>query len=360
MRNTRNHKVNQFGKTSFILAILILILVPMTSVFGQGSPQVELIIDELNPIFDAGAQIGVDEDAVMDPYILEYDGLYHMFYVSRAEPTSPLAISYATSEDGLVWDRFEGNPIFEADGTGFDFTSVLSPAVLVEDGTWMMYYAGLQNIGIAFGDGIGLATASDPTGTWERLDEPLITVGGVREWDANKIGVDAVFATDDGYMLYYTSNQGNSIAVGLATSTDGITWEKYDDPTTDDRKYVNSDPVFAPSERGNWDDGGVNNPAIRRTDDGFEMVYLGFTNRPGVTAQFFDNPFGYAYSEDGIHWTRYEGNPLWISPTEVAAANPSFFVTGESVYILYTLQEQTNRGPIGGRIDRAELIVTSE
>jgi hypothetical protein len=193
------------------------------------------------------------------------------------------------------------------------------------------------------------------------LEQPILTIGGVREWDANKIGVDAVFPTDDGYRLYYTSNQGNSVAVGMATSSDGLVWEKYNDPTTDDRKYVSSDPVFGASERGNWDDGGIQTPSIRRTDSGYEMVYSGYTNLPqDPSINYFLVGIGYAYSEDGISWTRVSDNPLFLSDSEEGPLNPSFYETENGLFVMYAMLQQTNRGLIGGRIDRAELIISDE
>jgi hypothetical protein len=54
---------------------------------------------------------------------------------------------------------------------------------------------------------------------------------------------------DGVYHMWYTGYTGSNATrqIGYATSSDGINWEKYDDPATDEILYEESDPVLKPN-----------------------------------------------------------------------------------------------------------------
>ena len=82
-------------------------------------------------------------------------------------------------------------------------------------------------------------------------------------------------------------------SIGRATSKDGINWSMY--PTA----------VLSPTP-GTWDENWVQVPAVIRENGQYKMWYSSYRNIPPV------NPYsiGYATSPDGIHWTKYSGNPV--------------------------------------------------
>lgn len=128
---------------------------------------------------------------------------------------------------------------------------------------------------------------------------------------------------------------------GLATSPDGVTWAKYDDPATPDAPYAESDPVLHLGEEGAWDAGLVHQPRVVQTPDGWVMFYRGSKPRmPGSTG------LGYATSSDGIHWARFGGNPVL---TARAVNRLNFWFTNllyhDGTYFLsweVAMQNQTN------------------
>ena len=74
---------------------------------------------------------------------------------------------------------------------------------------------------------IGHATSEDGL-SWTVDDDPILENGDVGEWNSGFIFESTTYATNDGYVMYYTgfarnSRDGN---VGRATSEDGIVWEK--------------------------------------------------------------------------------------------------------------------------------------
>jgi predicted GH43/DUF377 family glycosyl hydrolase len=105
----------------------------------------------------------------------------------------------------------------------------------------------------------------------------------------------------------------------MATSRDGVTWTKYDDPTTINARYTESEPVFQPGAKGEWDHGFVHQPRVLQTPDGWVMIYRGTKNDKGENMAL-----GLATSPDGIHWTRSASNPVF-TPRHIPRARYIWF-----------------------------------
>jgi hypothetical protein len=78
------------------------------------------------------------------------------------------------------------------------------------------------------------------------------------------------------YYLWYDGRQNNLTIsrIGVAKSLDGITWTKYDDPTTTNPPFAESDPVLIPSP-GQWDGTYVSYGSVMLIGDTFHMWYTG-------------------------------------------------------------------------------------
>jgi predicted GH43/DUF377 family glycosyl hydrolase len=117
-------------------------------------------------------------------------------------------------------------------------------------------------------------------------------------WDG--FGVRYPFIIHDGsaYKMWYTGFSIDTIgSLGYATSSDGVTWNR----------RVN--PVLKPGATGEWDGGGIEDATIIKEGSTYKMWYSAFqVNGPGQV--------GYATSSDGVHWTKYAGNPIITPGTE--------------------------------------------
>lgn len=299
------------NRTIKFIPVTMLLLILVSGAVAQGPSDTEFEIYDDNPVIPVGEPGEWDDTSNRFPFVVLHDGLYHMFYTSFRSANEPMAIGYAMSEDGMNWVKYENNPVFTGSGIdgSFDEFGVNAAAVMVEeDGTWVMYYNGNSEPGLPpFGKSIGRATASGPTGPWTRDDEPVLSAGSLRRWDGSFIFPSSIVKTEDGlYHLYYSANGTGKGMLGLATSEDGINFTKYDDPSTTDIPLDESDPVlptgqFDERDAPVWDDSVSWGGAVRLTENGWEMFYTGGTSTYDV---------GFAYSADGIQWTRYGEGPV--------------------------------------------------
>jgi len=274
-----------------------------------------------NPVLPLGAADSWDSSAVFSPRVILKDGIYHMFYNGSADDTLPtMAIGYATSSNGWTFTRQAAEPILTGDERGFDARQVNRGVPLLDGDQWVLYYNAGGGQGGA-GKAIGRATAHDPIGPWKRNEQPVLLVGDPEAWDADYVVPESVLLTDEGYVLYYTGGNlyGSIAMIGMATSSDGITWKK------------RGEPVLRPGPEGSWDGIGVWGCAVLPTEDGWEMFYTG-GSETSVS-------IGYATSPDGINWNKHEGNPI-LSPGDDPATSmqilqsPSVIKTG-ATYVIY-------------------------
>ncbi len=112
--------------------------------------------------------------------------------------------------------------------------------------------------------------------------------------------------TNTGYVMYYEGlGDLDDFMVGMASSTDGVHWTKYNDPSTTNQPFVESDPVIQPTTDPNrWDVYGVGHPHVQITPDGWVMLYRGGGLGSAIRG------LGIATSRDGLHWDISEQNPV--------------------------------------------------
>ncbi len=285
------------------------------------------------------------------PDVAAHNGQYYLFYTGSPDVmTTPLSIGFASSADGYHWTKHISNPVFSADGTGFDAFAVDEGKLLLQDNVWIMYYNARAVPGPGPGPAIGRASAPDPAGPWTRLDDPVLLAGSAGEWDAGFVSPDAILTTDSGYVMYYSGGTNYPLPpsdhamVGMATSADGITWQKYDDPATTAPPFSESDPVLLLGAAGAYDSGLAWETDVLITADGFEMFYTGDPD------SWSGERLCYATSRDGIHWTKSAANPIlapdgqWASLDLVA---PTVMMVDGTYFVYFTGNTTLINGQIG-------------
>ena len=278
---------------------------------------------------------GWDQDAVWWPSVIFVNDTFYMTYIGTNNfPNTATAIGLATSPDGFSYTKSDSNPIIAGDGTGFDAYSASEGVLFFDNPTWYLYYTGRSAPPNQPGNIIGRAMSNtSPHGPWTRSDDTLLAVGSPGEWDSEFIGPETIVENGSDLIMYYFAGNtwpGADPQIGRATSTDGgLTWKKYNDPTTTSPPYAESDPVLKPDKP--YDISGIWGCTVLRRDTLWEMFYSG-SNGDSLA-------ICYATSWDGIIWQKDSvNNPIFIPSQDPIAINtfekPSVVII-DSLYFMY-------------------------
>jgi rhodanese-related sulfurtransferase/predicted GH43/DUF377 family glycosyl hydrolase len=274
--------------------VVLLALVAAVGVVQAGVGNWERDPDE--PVLGVGEPSAFDGAGVSSPAVLLVDGTYFMWYTARDALVGLQQIALATSEDGVVWER-EGVVLSPRGGEGFDRYSVRDPDVIRVPGGFEMWYAGFDGVTWR----IGKAVSGDGR-AWTRVSGA--GVGGAafnlgptpESFDHLSAGGPSVVRLGESYfMFYHGRNAPKTSYIGLAVSPDGETWLKVNGEAT-------GGAVFARGPHG-FDDGEVWSPTVVFDEEAglFRMYYSG--THFCVTCVIYS--IGYATSPDGKTWTRH-------------------------------------------------------
>ncbi|MFN2167273.1 MAG: prolyl oligopeptidase family serine peptidase, partial [Anaerolineae bacterium] len=256
-------------------------------VFQGDDPSVPIVTHDPSPEI---------ENRYINPgALLFHDGQYHMFFNSFTLWPGVVQVGHMASADGVRWQMVQDAPVFATDQIPFGRGKAdVSSVVVMDDGTWTMYFHTVSE-----GE-IGLATASSPLGPWTVRPEPVLGPGPSGAWDQNGLGWPDVVRDGDDYFMFYGAQGQGGYAIGLATSSDGFHWTKYDDTETGEEPLAESDPVLTAAAK--WESNRVDRPRVVLSPDGWVMLYQGgpFVDRRGL-----------AMSNDGVHWETYAANPIF-------------------------------------------------
>lgn len=124
----------------------------------------------------------------------------------------------------------------------------------------------------------------------------LLPLGKPEDWDSTYATWASVVHEDDSWRLYYSGKdtKGN-IRVGLAFSSDGMNWTKYQ-----------RNPILDIGPKGNWDSMFVYCPLVRKEKELWKMIFTGCDRHGSMHFQI-----GLAFSDDGTHWIKSEKNPVY-------------------------------------------------
>lgn len=192
-----------------------------------------------------------DDDFPRDPAILDADGdlatleawayVPHTVFAEGEEPDAarpPNEIIRQIARDGRSFAReFE---VVLTPAEAWEMGTIGRPAVLRHDGVIWLYYAAAG--------GIGVATSSDGVSFSRPSAEPVLAPGD--GWEAGVAPTSpCVLASADGSLrMYYEVPLASGSAIGVATSSDGVSFRR-----------VGDRPVLAP-RAGEIDAGGAAAP----------------------------------------------------------------------------------------------------
>jgi predicted GH43/DUF377 family glycosyl hydrolase len=109
------------------------------------------------------------------------------------------------------------------------------------------------------------------------------------------IAVPCVLYDGSMFKMWYQAEGSDGVSrIYYATSPDGLFWTQYG-------------IVLDTGEAGSWDSRGASSPSVLYDGTSFRIWYVGV----GESATIY-GMVGYATSSDGIHWSKYAGNPILI------------------------------------------------
>lgn len=224
---------------------------------------------------------------------------------------SPLGIAAtvaAGSPPAQVCAKSEANPVLSDSGPYREYNPTTKstfvgystyynyPYVLKLGKGLVMWFSGqLDNV-----SGIYRADSNDGI-RWTVYPSVALSTGPNGTWDSGIVYSPSVVWNGSMYLMYYTATGTNTFRqMGVAFSRDGFTWTKYSGnpilvagPAFYDSWWVRTGTVMF--------DGGV-----------YEMWYTGHT-LTNTTAKWYI-AVDFASSNDGIHWVKYVGNPVYGGP----------------------------------------------
>lgn len=247
---------------------------------------------------------------IYQPFLLKDGNLFKMWYTGDAGLAKTYGL-YAESKDGINW-KHNVEPVLSPGEEGsWDSWAVHPGPVIKENNLYKMYYTGWSDMNGHWN--IGLATSTDGI-NWTKNPNPVLS-GNNNEY---QITATSVIKIDDIYHMYYTGGYYQQVWwISLATSRDGVNWERY-----------SGNPLLTTTHT--WEGYGVYHSSVLEENEIYKMVYMGTSS----------NAFGIATSTDGKNWTTMQSNPFFtIANTHNnwtdRIAYPNFVKASESEIRVY-------------------------
>jgi len=224
--------------------------------------------------------------------------------------------------------RFEVRPepvLTRGEPGAWDAVDVLNPSVVRHEGLLHNFYS-------AF-DGrtwhTGLATSADGV-RWEKHGRVLSP--DPRTWEGDYIAANGSALVVSGQFFYWYQ-AGRTPSIGLATSVDGRRWRK------------RPAPVLGLGPRGSFDELGAADPYVLHVGDFFYMFYLGQDRARRQR-------LGVARSSDGAAWSKLRSNPvLEAGPVgafdETGVGEPAVWAFHGYYWMLYTGRDRAENRRLG-------------
>lgn len=190
------------------------------------------------------------------------------------------------------WIKYYANPIFQPGPPGsWEDISADCFTIGFYENKYRMWYVGTPR---SLNCQIGLATSPDGVNWTRHPDNPVLRLGPAGSWDSSILICQHILFDEPErlYKMWYVGgNPQGELGIGYATSTDGARWTKYA-----------ANPILTTTEP--WEGTLIEGQTLLKRGGVYHMWYGGLAIGTDVSY------IGYATSTDGVHWTKYAGNPV--------------------------------------------------
>jgi hypothetical protein len=209
--------------------------------FATSSDGMSWTLIDTAVIYPAETTVIFDKDDAGQCSVIRDGDTLYMWYWGQDDKGSIGAIGYAKSIDGRHWTKVPGSGVEGSifSGPVQDSLALLSPYVLKDGSTYKMWHTGMHfdfaNGNITFR--MCYATSPDRK-NWTKVNgsgkyNSIIDLGATGKFDESWVFFPCVLKTVNGFEMWYSGkdtipkpNLGNN-AIGYATSTDGISWTRF-------------------------------------------------------------------------------------------------------------------------------------
>ena len=158
------------------------------------------------------------EDDINRNCVIKVNGVYKMWYTGQAKGRS--YIGYAVSNDGINFIRVSETPVMIAE-YNWEKESVMNPCVIYDNGIYKMWYSA----GETYEPNVNAYATSKNGIDWEKERcNPIFVCNPHNEYEQNRVGGCHVVKTDDmGYVMFYIGYKDIDTAqICVAKSENGI------------------------------------------------------------------------------------------------------------------------------------------
>ncbi|MEO8027076.1 MAG: hypothetical protein ABI823_11405 [Bryobacteraceae bacterium] len=242
-----------------------------------------------DPVMPRGATW--DSVDVLNPSVVRLDGGYANFYSGFDGKT--WHTGFAASIDGRNWTV--RTQVMSPQAT-WEGRYIAANGSALKDGETIRYWyeagAPVLKIGLAEMRPDRNARGAQPT--WKKPPAPVLEPGPSGSWDERGVADPYVIRAGDSYYLFYLGqDRARRQRLGMARSQDGVVWTK-----------LRSNPILELGGAGQFDEGGLGEPAVWTSHGRWWMLYTG-RDREEIRR------IGLASSLDGANWRRVEGFPIF-------------------------------------------------
>lgn len=269
-----------------------------------------------SPIITPGPPGSWDDELVVDGHVIFVQDTLKMWYLGMNQnhaqyPYKGIGLAYS-ADSGETWHKYPNNPVFVSDSSSpWEHTSAHTDGlweaeVIYDNNEYKMWYQCWDAYNC-----YNTLYASSPDGkNWSRHNNgrPVLYAGyyegGDTQWDSHYAGVRSVIKLGSLFYLFYEAEgfyHLGSMMMGLAIGVNETTFAKVDTLNPVFTTLGTPDTLWA---------GGSIIPNVILDDNtwsGHHHFILIYSSNSAHTGKA---TVGLARSTDGIHWERYEFNPI--------------------------------------------------
>jgi len=207
-------------------------------------------------------EAGYEANGLVAGAALMLDGKVHLFYSTYGNGTND-AICHAWSEDGIHFIRDETNPIFSPTGDWNNGRAIDSDAIVFNDELLLVCATRdpSGSIQMLVGASAPLDSAYQRQDWTQTADKPLMQPE--LPWETRCIEAPTMLIRNETLHLFYGGGYNcNPQQLAVATSKDGLTWER-----------MSNRPLVPQGLPGSWNASETGHPGVFTDEDGSQYVF---------------------------------------------------------------------------------------